>query len=193
MANGLDDEKFKTVTINSRTHNPCSPEEPGHRFLGILINAPKKVSFKKDNASERGKTFAIIPICGLYLLKVKDQAKYSGKVEEAMRLVAVSKETGKEYSGRLIAPEPVPTIPDAPLPSLSPEQLADMATGGDFNPNLAEQVPLPAALGSYDVYVELGERDSDDYLKSNVVCIEIIEEKHRSPFNIPGWKRGHPK
>ena len=167
---------FKAVTINSRSHNPCSPEEPGHRLLGILINAPKKVSFKKRDASERGKTLAIVPICGLYLLKVKDQAKYSRKVEEAMGLVAVSKETGEEYSGRSV--EPVPEIPDAPQPSLSPEQLADMPTGGYFNPNLAEQLPLPPARGFYDAYVKLGERDSTDYLKSKVITIEIIEEKN---------------
>jgi len=91
-----------------------------------------------------------------------------------MRLVAVDKDTELEFSGRVMRPRP--TIPNVKRPHVSDEQIQNMATGGYFNPNLAERVPLPERPGEYDVFVELGERDSEDFMKSNVVNIIISEE-----------------
>ena len=169
-----EDEMFKKVELDSRMPNPCSPEEPSPLFLGILINAPSRVFFKKGEKVEDGSAFAIIPICGLYMLQMSRILKYINVIE-AMRLVAVDKETNWEFFGRVA--EPIPGAPKQKYPALSREEVANMVSGGYFNPNLAERVPLPEKSGKYDVHVELGERDSDDFIQSNVVTIEIIEEQ----------------
>lgn len=168
----MDEDIFAKVVFNSRTANPCSPQEPDPEFLGILINAPKSVSFKAGERVGMDDAFAAIPVCGFYMLEMQYQRKYHDVVE-AMRLVAVEKETGWEFSGSVMRPRP--TIPNTKRPHVSDEQIRNMATGGYFNPNLAERVALPAVPGEYDVFVELGERDSEDFIKSNVVHITISE------------------
>lgn len=95
-------------------------------------------------------------------------------IVKAMRLVAVDRETQLEFTGKILPSRP--RLPIVKKPELTREQIAHMATGGYFNSDLVEQVRLPERPGSYDVHAELGERDTEDFLTSNIVNIVIAEE-----------------
>jgi hypothetical protein len=166
---------FKDVEFDSLIRNPCSPTEPDDLFFrGILINAPEKVIFKRGERVGPWKVFAAIPICGYYMLDITYPPKYTPSLLEAMRLVAVNRETRHVYTGYVIHPRPKVRSPNAR--SISEQGPAGMAAGGNFNPNLPDHVKIPETSGVYDVHVELGERDSEDFITSNVVTIEIAEE-----------------
>jgi len=170
----LDNESFNEVELDTFTSNPCSPREPDPTFLGILLNAPQKIWFNKKQIAKNGAPFIIIPVCGFFMLEMEYQMKFFD-VKKAMRLVAVDTETGKEFTGKAIKVSTA--YPDQKKPKLSPEQIKGKATGGYFNSNLAERVPIPSKEGKYDVHAELGERDSENFITSNIVTVEIIEEK----------------
>lgn len=168
-----DDQVFQEVELGSLGPNPCSPHEPEDpAFRGILINAPAVVRFKRGVRIEQDDTFAAIPICGYYILDVPYPPKYPSALE-AMRLVAVNRETGEIRIGPVIdRGDEVPPPETAPL---TKEELAGVSVAAYFNPNLAAFVPLPENPGVYDVRVELGQRGTEDFIQSNTVTIEIVE------------------
>jgi hypothetical protein len=164
----LPDEMFEAVQVGSLGPNPCSPKEPDPSFRGILINAPKQVSFKKGQRIGRLGAFALIQVCGYYHLNVPSPPKYDNIIE-AMTLVATNIKTQQRYVGPMMEPDTV-----APPPSREPpsrEEVANISVAGYFNPNLADYVNLPLEPGTYDIHVEL------DEMKSNVVRIELLESK----------------
>jgi hypothetical protein len=60
-------------------------------------------------------------------------------------------------------------VPPPEGPPLRKEDVKGLASGGYFNPNLADFAGLPEEPGTYDVYAQV--RDQ----RSNVVMIEILE------------------
>lgn len=163
----IDQKLFLKVPLNSNEPNPCSPQQPDPNWRGILIQAPKQVTFKgSEKVGEYG-AFAAIPICGYYFLNVPTEP-----TDESMRLVAVDRRTGTAYSGDIIelnpSPEEPPPEDEEPL---STEEVKGLASGGYFNPNLADFVRLPEEPAVYNVLVEYRG------FKSNVVTIALVEEK----------------
>ncbi len=156
--------RFKKVRMNINEKNSCSPkiDTPG---LGLIINAPKKVKFKKGKLVDEFGAFAAIPICGYYNVEV-----VIGK-EEPMKLVAVNRLTKEVYSGDIIVLDESPIVPPPKREPLKPEDVAGMTVGGYINPNLANFVKIPDESAVYDVHIEFRNR------KSNSVTIELIEKK----------------
>jgi hypothetical protein len=159
----MEPKTFLSVPLNEKGPNACSPPEPvDPRWLGILIRAPHKVRFKKNEVVGDYGAFAAIPVCGYYLAEIRRDLP-----AEPLRIVAVDVKTKKTYAGPITDLEkgiaaPPPSSPPRPSPARKG------SGGGYFNPNLADFVELPKSSATYDVHVEF--RD----LKSNVVTIELI-------------------
>jgi hypothetical protein len=171
-----DDQEFIGVPIGSFKENSCSPKEPNLSFLGILIRAPRQVFVRrtaKNDILERTlpSDFAVVPICGLYMLPGPIFQKY-GEIASAMRIIALNRVQGTIYTG--FVAEPIPEEPESEMSQLTPEQLANTVSGGYFNPNLTERVPLPAISADYEVHVELGEKGARDFIESNYVKVNIV-------------------
>ncbi|UCE58246.1 MAG: hypothetical protein JSU63_12475 [Phycisphaerales bacterium] len=162
----IDQKLFLDVPLNTDEPNPCSPPEPDPDWLGMVIQAPQQVTFKRGVTVGDNEAFAAIPICGYMLLEV-----LSVPEDAEMLLVAVDRRSGKIYRGEVVELDPSPVIPPPPSPPLSDEELEGLASGGYFNPNLADFVPLPQEPGEYHVHVEFGKA------KSNEVTIKVVEEK----------------
>lgn len=157
----IDERLFNNVPLNTREPNPCSPQDPGPKWRGILIQAPKRVVFGRGQ--QAGEAFAAVPICGLYtlnLLNLTDGAP--------MRLIAVDRNTQKAYGGAVVDADPSPEEPPPDEEPLDPATLKGLATSSYFNLNLVSYVGLPARSAVYDVMVEYGG------LQSNKVVIEIV-------------------
>ena len=164
----MDDEKFRSVPLNSLEPNECSPRPADFFFRGILLNAPQQVAFKKGEYIGPRRAFAGIPICGYYMLAATSIPQ-GHDVLSSICLMARNIKTGKEYSGMIRDPDPQPPPPtDVPQPS--PEDLAGLSVGGYFNPNLVDYVPIPAEPGIYEVHAEVGD------IKSNTVTIELVQK-----------------
>lgn len=134
-------------------------------WRGIIIQAPKEVRFKRSVRVGLWGAFAAIPIRCYYELNVSTTPP-----EQRMRLVAVDKRTGKVYYGYIVKldPHPIELFPDTE--PLTDEEVKGLASGGYFNPNLADYVRLPEESTIYDVHMEC------KGFKSNVVTIEIVED-----------------
>ncbi|GMV95715.1 MAG: hypothetical protein AMXMBFR83_00860 [Phycisphaerae bacterium] len=158
----IDDDEFRNVPLNTNDENPCSPQVADRAWRGIVIRAPRRVTFKPGAA----RPFAVIPICGYKLLEVP--AKPS---QERIRLVAVNRATGATYSGEVVELDPSPQEPPPEAPPLSAKELKGLASGGYFNPNLTDFVELPETTATYLVHVEF------QGAKSNVVTIAVVEEE----------------
>jgi hypothetical protein len=155
---------FSEIPLNTFVRTKCSPPKPEEAWQGVVIRAPQKVAFKRGVRVGETGAFAAIPICGFSLLMVQFPL-----VEDVIQLVAMNKKTGKVYMGQVIDLDPSPLLPLPELPPVRKEDVERMASGGYFNPNLADFVDIPEAAGVYEVFVEIrGNR-------SNVVTIEIIE------------------
>lgn len=173
----VDDEMFKDVETGVLAPTPCSPKKPADpTFRGILINAPKQVSFKKGAPGGRTGAFATIPICGYYILDVSSPPKFKSYLG-TLQLVAVSRNTGRKYTGPVV--DRRDGVPPPKTKPFTEEQLKGVYVGGHFNPNLLEFVRLPKTAAVYDVHVELGNHGEEGFFESNIVTIEIIEEGDR--------------
>lgn len=151
------------------TKNECTPQIKDLNFRGIVINAPREVSFKKGATETPFGGFSKIPICGRYIHDLSVPLPLGRTFEESMIFVAVDARTNKAYSGKIqFKGTPVP-------PSISEDKKTDKkdlskrSIGGYFNPNLSEIVDIPVQEGEYLVYVTLGS------YKSNVVRIKVAE------------------
>ena len=158
----IDEKLFENVPLNTRELSPCSPKDPGPNWRGILIQAPKQVSFGRTG---KGETYKAIPVCGLYTLDML--SLMDGK---PMRLIAVDKHSQKIYTGEVIDEDPSPEVPPPGQEPLDYAQLKGLATGSYFNVNLVSYVKLPVHLTEYEVMVEYGGN------QSNKVTIKIVEE-----------------
>lgn len=160
----MDPKLFLGVPLNTFERTQCTPPEPDLSWRGVVIQAPRKVSFKRGARIGETKSFAAIPICGLYVLAVSWPLE-----EDVILLVARDIRTEKIYSGPIVNLNPRPEAPHPGRPPLRKEDVEGMATGRHFNPNLADFVKLPEEPGIFQVYAEVrGNR-------SNVVTIEIVE------------------
>lgn len=159
----VDEKQFYQVPLNTRESNPCSPKDPGPKWRGILIQAPKRVVFKRGQ--EAGEAFAVIPICGFYTLDLVSLMNGA-----PMTLIATDKSTQRVYSGAVVEADPSPNDPPPDDEPVDPTALKGLATSSYFNPNLASYVGLPARPAVYEVIVEYGG------MQSNKVTIEMVEE-----------------
>ena len=160
----MDPTHFLGVPLNTFERTQCTPPEPDPSWRGVVIQAPRRVSFKRGARIGESKAFAAIPICGLYVLAVSWPLE-----EDAILLVAKDIRTERSFSGPIVRLNPGPEAPHPGRPPLRKEDVARLASGRYFNPNLADFVKLPEEPGIYQVYAEVrGHR-------SNVVTIEIVE------------------
>lgn len=159
----MDDKLFLNVPLNRYEKNACSPAKPDNPgWRGIIIQAPAKVAFKRG--IKVGNAFAAIPICGIY------QADVPFPLEpDVLRIIVTDKRNGKVYSGPIVELDPSPSLPDPDPVQLTKEQVAGLASGRYFNPNVADFVDLPIEPNVYEVMIELRG------LHSNIVVIELVE------------------
>jgi len=190
QTDSIDMTKGANMTLNDNTvfneietgilgPTPCSPQPPDPSFRGILINAPRVVTFKKGHVVPETRTFAKIPICGYYHINaIYPPPKYPS-ILEGMRMTAVNKDSQEMFTG------PVIDCTDRELPPettpFTKEELEGISVSAYFTPNLLEFVLLPEAPGVYEVYVELGEKGEDPYFRSNTVDIELMEIGKENP------------
>jgi len=172
------DDDFKSVDTDSFVRNPCSPEAPDDPyFQGILIDAPAVVEFRRGERVGPFGTFAFIPVCGFFRLETTHLPPSESSFHEAMRLVAEEQQTGLVFIGPLARP------PELSRPRGRGEAAAGEASdlppgltvGGYFNSNLAEHVRLAEVTATYDIHIELGDRESEGFVRSNTVTVEVRE------------------
>jgi hypothetical protein len=162
----IDDKLFDDVELNASVSNRCTPPEPeDFDWVGILIRAPRRVTFTPGKTFGISNVFARIPICGFYMYPVTLKTPSR---DEAMKCVVKDQETGVVYQGVVRDMSIDDPAPDPEPAEIDPKDLEGLVSGGYFNLNLAEQVQLPPRPCRYLVYVEGGG------YRSNVVSIEIV-------------------
>ena len=159
----IDPKVFLDVPLNQNVPHACSPPAPLSTWRGVVVRAPARILFKRGEKVGPNGAFAAIPICGYFRVDVQLGSK------EPMTLVAVARASGKVFSGPIVETDPGLMIPPPAAPPLTEEDVKGTASGGYFNPNLVDFVPLPPGPGTYDVHVEFRQ------FKSNVVTIELVE------------------
>ncbi len=169
----IDPQTFLEVPLNSREKHACSPPEQPPSWRGVVIRAPRQVRFKKGEVFGNSGAFAAIPICGFFFV----DAQFQG-VDEKMNIISQDRGTGRIFSGPLIELDASPDEPPPVESSPDPEQLKGIASGGYFNPNLADFISFPHIPATYDVHIEFRG------FKSNVVTIEIREDNDSLPIQI---------
>lgn len=165
----MDDALFDAVEFRSTEPWPCSPPEPEDpEWLGIVIRAPRRVIYTPGQAIGESGVFARVPICGFYLFGT---ARAGGVDYGEMKCVARDVTADKSYFGAVFRKRSGDTDPSPEAPPVDPAELEGLVTGGYFNINLAENVPLPTRSGTYRVHVEGGSH------RSNEVTIEILSSE----------------
>lgn len=171
------DDPFKKIETDTFVQNRCSPQPPDDpNFRGILINAPGEVRFRPGDRIGPFGAFAFIPVCGFYRLGVASMPPHATDFCDAFCLVARQHKTGLEFTGALVEPAQgalASEHPPVPDPSLERKVPPGFAVGGYFNVNAAQFVSLPPFSATYDILVELGDRDSDQFITSNMVTVKI--------------------
>lgn len=166
----MDPKDFLEISLNNKIPNKCSPlRVPDLYWRGIVIRAPRKVSFNKSSRIMPLKTFVVIPICGWCRINI------SASPEPFMeQLIAKNIKTGEIYSGQILNldqdPSPIVPPPDDNDTPLTEDSVKGVGVEEYFNYNLADFVKLPEEAGIYEVYDEI------DGVRSNTVTIEIVEE-----------------
>ncbi len=169
--------------LNGDTHsNECTPildNKFFSKFSGILINGPEQVVWPKDGNPE---DYPVGPwgtsegpfrlmLAGLVRTEYKTLG-LKGEASEEVLLVAVNQKTAKSYSGKMPKPD-VDTAPDFDMGMeeipLSEEEQNKLITSY-FNFDLVQDLGLPIANASYNVYATLGE------MKSNSIIIHTKVE-----------------
>ena len=108
-----DDRLFDQVPLNSRERTACSPDNPGPRWRGILINAPTRASRQTGS----------IPICGLYTLELTAIA-----ANLPLTLVAVDVQRGETFKGAVVNKDPSPEVPPPGKKPFDPTRFQGLAT-----------------------------------------------------------------
>lgn len=169
--------------LNGDTHsNECTPVLDNKffsKFSGILINGPVQVIWPKDAdpsnypvgpwGTSEG-PFRLM-VAGLVRTEYKTLG-LKGEASEEVLLVAVNQKTAESYSGKMPQPD-VETQPDFDMgleefPPSEDEQ--NKLITSYFNFDLVNDLGLPIAEASYNVYATLGE------MKSNSVVIKTKVE-----------------
>lgn len=179
----LMEDAFKKVETDTFVQNLCSPEPLDRNiFQGILIKAPKEVTFQRGDRIGPFGAFAFIPVCGFYELGLESIPSSVTDICESIRVVARHHTTDAEFFGPLVQPVEGTALPVA-SPELDPPQKPQVppgfTVGGYFNSNVAQYLDLPQISASYDIHTELGDRDGDPFITSNTVTVNIIELPNR--------------
>jgi hypothetical protein len=164
----IEPKKYENVPINTTEQNNCSPREPMDLdWRGILINAPTKVYFKKDEIVDDFGAFVQVPVCGYYLLEAEKSDS-----NENMKIIARNIKNNIKYEGLIFildySPEEPPPFDEL---SFSKEELEGISVGSYFNYNIINFVDLPVEEAKYEVWVNLNN------IESNKVIIELLDEK----------------
>ncbi|MCC2954921.1 hypothetical protein LK542_04735 [Massilia sp. IC2-477] len=159
--NTMADEKlFQQVPLDTNEQTPCSPEDPGFNWRGVVIRAPSTIILPKRTAQLATVT---IPICGLYLVDVANKFRYPGpKI-----LIFSDDSSGQTYKGALVKRNIEPTIPPPPSQPINPSSKA--AFSEYFNVNAAAYLALPIQPARYRVSIEYAG------YRSNEVMISVVE------------------
>ncbi len=152
----IDDRVFEQVPLNSRERTACSPQSPGAKWRGILINAPSR-------ADRRSKKAVAIPICGVYTLEMNAIA-----ASPPLTLVAVDLQRGETFKGAMVDDDPSPEVPPPGQKPFDPAEFRGVATSSYFNPDLTKYVKLPIRSATYEVFAEYGGA------VSNRVTIQVL-------------------
>jgi hypothetical protein len=161
----INQKVFKNVPLNTSDKNPCSPVTPDSPdWEGIIIQSPVSVSFVRGKIADDYGAFAIIPICGYFLLSVD-----TGSIKAPMKMFAVNSKTKKTFKGEIQDLELNPEIPyDEMNKAFRKEELKGILIGSYFNINCINFLDLPEESGTYDIWIEYHGR------KSNVVEVKLV-------------------
>ena len=161
---------FDAIQPGSMSINPCTPEVADD-FRGIQINAPAEVLFGPGTEERMFGGFTKLIVAGFCQLEYPTLG-LRGRWNDAIVLVATDAATREVWSGRLArfgtrAP-PRDPLKDSPV---KPEDYSGAVMGTPFNPNIVNDLALPAREADYDVYATLGP------YRSNVVHVKVRKKK----------------
>jgi hypothetical protein len=158
--------------------NECSPKLKSRfssPFTGILINAPKKTVWPKDDnlsnypVGPLGVTEGPLRLMIAGLVQLKYNSYNLGiSFGSDVLVVAVDNKTGQAYSGKipqpemLMLPDPYPDGPDES--SMMSEAELNELYSSHFNLDLVHDLGIPLAKASYSVYATLGEYKSNELI-----------------------------
>lgn len=165
VENKISDVNFEEVSENSYVSFKCSPESDDSNFEGLLINAPKIVTYVPGYSNPINGTWARFIICGYYSFK-KSTLNLNGDFADAITLIAIDEKTKKRYQGRMGTEAEISENPEDDNGLAAKDSLEDII-GGYFNPNLTYIMGLPEQEADYIVYAQL------ENFESNRVKISI--------------------
>lgn len=164
------DEMFQQVRLESRISNACTPQPPGPGWVGILIDAPRRVILARDHATEDHFLTPRVPICGSYMIPASWELP--SHPLDSMRLVTLEQGADRLLSGGFHR-----TLGDPNPPTSAPAaELAAMNVGGVFSTDLMAHLAVNARPEVLLVRVELGRPGEEPHLSSNEVCITLVME-----------------
>lgn len=152
------DEVFAEVLEGSYSGYDCSPKISDPESPGIVINAPKVVSYTPGSSEPIYGGFARIIVCASYQFGFT-KFGFEGDVEDFIVFVAVDEQSQVSYSGTMSesgagdddAEPPDDVSLDGPLDPIA----------GYINPNLAVIMNLPEKDADYVVYAILEKFESN--------------------------------
>lgn len=160
-------DPWQQVSLNENGPNPMSPPQQDPHWRGIIITAPKQVTFKAGQVIDEFGAFAAVPLCAYQCFDM-----LAVPVEEYTKITATDVKTGTAYEGDIVELDPGSDIPipeDQEDPPTA-EELKGMAYAGWLNPNLTNFVAIPQVSATYEVFM------SYRGFKSNKVTIELIKK-----------------
>ena len=151
--------------------NSCSPEITDFDFVGIVINAPKKIQFDIESIDNNK---IVLPICGAYAHDMGIYIDNKKNFLNSIVFVVVDSKTNQVWSGQIpelqnLARKPKSISGDRK--KLTLDEMSGRIIGGYFNPNLFNITDIPIFETEYIIYATVGP------YKSNVITIKFTKKK----------------
>jgi hypothetical protein len=160
MTEKFSDPAFAEVVEGSYMDYECSPNMDDPDFIGIVLNAPKVVTYEPGRTNPINGSFAPLIVCGAYAFKYTTMG-LNGDFVDSIVLVAVDEKSRISYHSTMPGVENAEPPPEAIEDDQAEEDFSGDIIGGYFNPNLAVVLGLPEKAADYVVYALLGPYESN--------------------------------
>jgi len=153
---------FAKVELDSFDESACSPQDPGGKWLGIIINAPQRITYRPNN--EQGVKLSV-PVCIFYMASYADMEN-----SDPMTVVVRDQRTNNVFRAVFQQGDADPVVPEPDVPPpADPSALVGMSSGGHLNYDLLNYMELPGGSATFEIGVTYAG------MKSNIVKVEIVE------------------
>jgi len=155
------------IKANDFNDHAGTPESPRVGWLGIRLNAPRRIVVKpRPRDPLFGDDAPIVLIWGHCLLP-DSPSDHGGDHRERIIIVAVDVAQRRVFSGRVICRPPIGSVH---VPDLRPEPgppTPGSASGGPFNPDLIGICGIPLTDADYEIFAMMGE------WRSNIIDVQV--------------------